>query len=242
MLIPDVSSSSDTLPINQWNHRLNRVQSLTESLFWLWGRSLYRQWFHMECYGLDHVPQDRPYLIAANHTSHLDAGAIFVSLWDHTDRIHSLVAKDYFCDKLFKEWFVRTFFNAIPFNRQGQFIDGIRDCEKVLKLRQPVLIFPEGTRSRTGQLQPFKPGLGFIALKLNVPILPVYIEGTYQALPKGQHIPRRYPIQVHFGLPVAMESYWVRQREVSDRQLYQEIVNDVGKAINLLENYVKSIV
>ena len=233
MLTP-VASSSDAGLENDVNDRPNHYRQLMESLFWLWGRSLYGYWFQMRCYGLEHIPQNRPYLIAANHTSHLDAGAVFVSLWGHTDRVYSLVAKDYFCDKFFKEWFVRTFFNAIPFNRKGRFLDGMRDCEKVLQLRQPVLMFPEGTRSRTGQRQPFKLGLGFLALKLNVPILPVYIVGTYQALPKGQCFPRRHPIQVHFGSPVEMAAYLARQGEMSDRQLYQEIVDDVSQAIDLL--------
>jgi long-chain acyl-CoA synthetase len=233
-MLTSPASSSRAIQTEDINHYQNDSRQAMEKLFWLGGRLLYWQWFQMQCYGLEYIPQDRPYLIAANHTSHLDAGVIFASLWEHTDRVYSLVAKDYFCDKAIKEWFVRTFFNAIPFNRQGKFIEGIRDCQQVLKPRQPVLIFPEGTRSRTGQLQSLKPGLGFLAVKLNVPIIPVYIAGTYQALPKGQCLPYRYPIQVYFGLPLEIGPYLGRQNTTNNRQLYMEIVEDVGKAVNLL--------
>ncbi len=232
MLIPSTSSNK-TLLTDDVDDRSVARRQLIEKLFWISGRSLYWHWFQMECYGLENIPQDRPYILASNHNSHLDAGAIVASLWHQTDRVYSLVAKDYFCDGCVKEWFVKTFFNGIPFDRRGQFMDGVRGCEDVISKRCPVIMFPEGTRSRTGKLQPFKPGLGFLALKLNVPIVPVCIEGTYQALPKGKWFPRRHPIQVRFGSPVEIVPYLEKQEKAS-RQLYQQIVNDVSNAIEEL--------
>lgn len=229
------ASSSNNVVTRDIDNRPVYCRKTMEKLFWIWGRSLYWHWFQMKCDGLEGIPEDRPYIIAANHSSHLDAGAIMTSLWQKTDCVYCLVAKDYFCDKFVKEWFVRTFFNAIPFDRRGQAIDGMRDCEQVVDKRRPVIVFPEGTRSRTGKLQAFKPGLGFLALKLNVPIVPVYIEGTYQALPKGQHFPCRHPIRIRFGLPLEMMPYLVKQEKVSSRQLYQEIVDDVSEAIARLQ-------
>lgn len=234
MLITSASSSKNVLT-NEATNWSPYYRKPMEKLFWIWGRSLYWYWFQMKCYGLESIPQDRPYIIAANHSSHLDAGAIITSLWQKTDGVYCLVAKDYFCDRFVKEWFVRTFFNAIPFDRRGQSIDGIRDCDRVVDKRRPVIVFPEGTRSRTGKLQPFKPGLGFLALQLNVPIVPVYIEGTYQALPKGKWVPHRHPIQVHFGSPLEIMPYLGKQEKVNSRQLYQEIVNDVSDAIARLQ-------
>ncbi len=234
MLIRSTRSSNILLDDDVDDRSVDR-RKLIEKLFWIGGRSLYWNWFQMECYGLDNIPQDRPYILASNHNSHLDAGAIVASLWPRTDRVYSLVAKDYFCDGCLKEWFVKTFFNGIPFDRRGQFVDGMRGCEEVVGKRCPVIMFPEGTRSRTGKLQPFKPGLGFLALKLNVPIVPVYIQGTYQALPKGKWLPRRHPIQVRFGSPLEIVPYLGQQEKANSRQLYQEIVNDVSRAIEELQ-------
>lgn len=202
----------------------------------MWGRFLYWQWLQMSCEGIEHLPKGEPYLLAANHTSHLDAGVVFVSLWGQVDRVYSLGAKDYFCDKPVKEWFVRTFLNVIPFERHGNFITGLRDCQIILDRQQPVLLFPEGTRSTTGELQQFKLGLGLLALKLNVPIVPVYIQGTYQALPKGRWFPRQYPIRICFGPPLPIADYKSKQGTVRNREIYQQIVGDVRAAIEQLQN------
>ena len=63
--------------------------------------------------------------------------------------------------------------------------------KSILSDGESVLIFPEGTRSRTGQLQEFKPGVGLIAQELGVPVVPAYIQGTHQAMPVGKALPRR---------------------------------------------------
>ncbi|MFM7423427.1 MAG: lysophospholipid acyltransferase family protein, partial [Elainella sp.] len=92
--------------------------------------------------------------------------------------------------------------------------------------RTPILIFPEGTRSQTGELQEFQPGLGLLALQLQVPIVPVYLEGTYQALPKGQLLPQRHPIQVSFGQPLEVKS-----NPTADREACQAIADQARTAI-----------
>ena len=66
-----------------------------------------------------------------------------------------------------------------------------------------LLIFPEGTRSLDGNLQPFKPGvLSLLIYGPSVPVIPAYIEGTYHALPKGQNFPKKHPVRIVFGEPI----------------------------------------
>ncbi|MFM7427055.1 MAG: AMP-binding protein, partial [Elainella sp.] len=161
---------------------LCRLPRRRSRLFWSWGQTVYQNWFQLTCHGLENLPTDRPYLLAANHSSHLDAGAIVVSLLKEVDQVISLGAKDYFFDHAFKSWFSRSFLNLIPLDREGSLLgamDALRHCEQLLSARTPILIFPEGTRSQTGELQEFQPGLGLLALQLQVPIVPVYLEGTY---------------------------------------------------------------
>ena len=69
--------------------------------------------------------------------------------------------------------------------------------------RSPVLIYPEGTRSLTGKLQPFKLGVGVLACELNVPVVPTHISGSYQAMPKGSWFPRPAKVRVSFGPPIS---------------------------------------
>ena len=76
--------------------------------------------------------------------------------------------------------FFRHFLNLVPFDREKNFVEGLRACRAVLRKGEPVLIFPEGTRSPEGRLQPFKVGLGILALELNAPVVPARIRGTFE--------------------------------------------------------------
>jgi long-chain acyl-CoA synthetase len=214
----------------------NLLQKISAYLFWGFVKLLYQQWFQIRCCGLENIPQDRPYLVAANHTSHLDGQAIAVALAKKGDRISILAAKDYFFDRPLKSWFCKTFLHMIPLERQGNFLEGMQECQQTLARRKPVLIFPEGTRSLTGKMQPFQPGLGWLALQLNAPILPVYIEGAYEALPKGKWFPRRHPIRIVIGQPLDVSPYKAKQGTVPNREICQAIVDEVQAEIAQLRD------
>lgn len=199
--------------------------------------ALYQSWFHLKCQGLENLPQSCPFLLAANHTSHLDAGAVMTALREHVDQVSVLGAKDYFFNTPIKDWFFRTFFNLIPFDRYNNFLESLRECQQILDPAHPILIFPEGTRSMTGELQIFQAGVGLLALKLKVPILPVYIEGTYEALPKGNRIPRRQAIRVVFGACVDPADYQTRPEAQTERELCQAIAKDIEQEIQRLQNH-----
>ena len=151
-----------------------------------------------------------PYIIAANHSSHLDVGAIMAAVTARrgraeAERLHVLGARDYFFNKPLKSWFFSRFFNVVPIRREQTGLDGLRTAKGILAKGEPVLIFPEATRSRSGKMQTFKPGLGLLAYEANVPVIPAYIQGTYQALPAGKVIPKALPLKIKFGAPLSME-------------------------------------
>jgi hypothetical protein len=81
--------------------------------------------------------------------------------------------------------------NAFPFSRTDSIRPSLEHCARLLDRGWSILIYPEGTRSITGQMGPFKSGVGLMAVELGVPVVPVNISGTYQLLPKGRAIPRR---------------------------------------------------
>lgn len=152
--------------------------------------------------GVEHLPTDRPYILVANHSSHLDLPSIRKVLGARAERLHAMAAKDYFFDTAFKRWFFTTFLNALPLDREANAAESLAVCKTVLDHGRSILIFPEGTRSPTGELQPFKPGIGVLALELGYPIVPVWLQGTFDALPKGKILPYPGRIEVRIGKPV----------------------------------------
>ena len=172
-------------------------------------RSLYQGMFSFKVFGLENIPKDEPYIITPNHTSHLDTLTVITALGKESHRLWTLAARDYWFGKRLQGWFAHNCLNALPIEREGdfaQFMQDLRMANSVLEQNNGVLIFPEGTRSTDGKLQPFKPGiLSLLVYGQQVPIIPTYIEGAYEVLPKGQNFPRKHPIQIVFGEPLLFE-------------------------------------
>ena len=116
-------------------------------------------------------------------------------------------------------------------------LEGLRIAAAILQAGYPLLIFPEGTRSVTGKLQPFKPGLGLLAIETGVPVVPTLIEGTFEALPKGRLLPRRSKIKVTFGEPVKVEMLVADCKALAEipplkrRELYQRLTDEVRQRL-----------
>eukprot|EP00850_Spirogloea_muscicola_P004531 SM000019S05075 [mRNA] locus=s19:812236:815425:+ [translate_table: standard] len=187
-------------------HRIGQ-RGILQKLFWTFGRWLYLFWFAQDTTGLCNLPIDRGFfLLASNHSSHLDCGAIFIGAWaGGIDKVYALGAQDYFFRHPLKAWFVTTFMNVIPFNRRGfsqrevEILQRIQDASSA-ESPAAVVMFPEGTRSKDGSLHQFKTGVSFLAETLNMPIVP----GTLGALPKGRLVPFRHKVEVEFGAPLWM--------------------------------------
>jgi len=209
----------------------SRLQNLLAGLFRFGAGVMYRSLFHLRTTGVENLPKSGPFIIAANHCSHLDSAAILTTLRRRAKDTHVLGAKDYFFDSYVKGWLVSTFLNVLPFDRYGDFVRSLGLSQRAVEMGRSLLIFPEGTRSRTGEIQPFKPGLGLLALELGVPIVPAYIDGTYQALPKGQFLPQLAPVRVHLGEPITVEPYIARREREPHYPLYREITCRVQEKV-----------
>ncbi len=223
---------------------------MRETKFQRWVRRLtrklltrvYERWFEFEASGLENLPLSGPFIIAANHTSHMDTGAVMVALGERAENLFVLGARDYFFNTRLKGWFFHTFLRVMPFDRTVNPLEGLRIAAVILQAGYPLLIFPEGTRSVTGKLQPFKPGLGLLAIETGVPVVPALIEGTFEALPKGRFLPRKSKIRVTFGEPVRVEMF-VAAKQFSAkatpkerRELYQQFTDEVRKRIEQLQS------
>lgn len=207
---------------------------LVQEVAWGAGGLFFKRYFSLQVLGLENLPQDRPYLLAANHASHLDAAAVLVAVRPHVERCVIVAARDYLLRPGLKGWLLRNFASAVPFDRFGNFQESLIQAHSLVGVRQPLLIFPEGTRSLSGKLQPFKMGVGLLAFELDLPVVPVHISGTYEALPKGQHRPGRNPLKLLFGAPLEMEEFKGRSEVLSNYEIYREIVEGLRREIEKL--------
>ncbi len=147
-----------------------------------------------------------PVLLIANHSSHVDTPTVLRSLPPSLrHRVAVAAAADYFYHSRLLGFSVSLLLNTFPFSREGAVRSSLEHCGDLVDAGWSVLIYPEGTRSPTGKLQPFRSGIGVLASQLHVPVVPISITGTYRILPKGKTWPRRGPVGVSFGKPIQIQ-------------------------------------
>ena len=137
------------------------------------------------------MPPFGGYIVAANHASHLDTGLVKYALGEQGEALVALAAKDYFFDDPVRRMYFENFTNLVPMERHGSLRESLRLAGEVIRDGYILLIFPEGTRSETGVMTDFKPSLGYLAMTNKCGILPMYLAGTHEAMPKGRYLPKR---------------------------------------------------
>jgi long-chain acyl-CoA synthetase len=133
-----------------------------------------------------------------------------------------------------KSWFFSTFLNALPFDREDTAAQGLATCKTVLDAGRAILLFPEGTRSVTGDLQAFKPGVGVLGIELDVPVIPVLLRGTFAALPKGRALPRPARISLRIGKPLLFEALKKERGSTPATDLYRRAASELRAQIEAL--------
>lgn len=166
-------------------------------------RGLLRVYLRFEIRGAENLPNDKSFVLVANHSSHLDSVCLLAALpLRRLHRAFPVAAADYFFRSLPRSWFASVVMNALPFGRQWRVRESLSLCRSLLAEPGNVLIiFPEGTRSRSGALQSFKPGIGALLAGREVSVLPCYLEGAFRAWPKGRRLPRPRKVRLLIGLP-----------------------------------------
>ncbi|HUG55319.1 MAG TPA: AMP-binding protein [Vicinamibacteria bacterium] len=174
------------------------VSALGRRGYLLAERLVYEGLLRSRVRGRRHVPARGPYIVAANHLSHLDAGLVRTALGPAGDRLVVLAAADYFFDTPLKRAFFSSFAGLLPLERGVTSVASLRRALESLESGLSVLVFPEGTRSRSGALQPFRRGVGTLALRAGVGVLPVRVD-THAALPPGSMALRSRRVEAHIG-------------------------------------------
>jgi 1-acyl-sn-glycerol-3-phosphate acyltransferase len=179
-------------------------------------RAVFTVYFRLECEGCARVRQvlrlDRPVITVMNHASSLDplvtaacTGADFVG---HA----SAPGKRELFESPLTGWLMRAL-GFFPVDRDILDLTVVRTLFRILRAGRSIGIAPEGTRTLTGEVLPFKSGFVKLALKTDTPIFPVGVQGTHDALPKGSLIPRPKKIIVRFGELIDLKRYIAEQPE-----------------------------
>lgn len=187
-----------------------------------------RVFFRMTVKGRENIPLQGGCILAANHASFLDPPIVGIS---HSREMYSFAKA-----QLFGSFFGNIYFkllNCIPVNRDNPDVGMLKKAIRIPQEGKALLLFPEGTRSEDGVLKKGKLGIGFIAHKSRVPIIPVFIEGSYKILPKGCKWPKFEKIRVNIGKSLYFNELYGQK---GNERIYQEISDQVMESIQSLRD------
>ncbi len=156
--------------------------------------------FRLRVRGREQVPQAGGVLILSSHQSHLDPILVGVAC----RRQASFLARETLFHFAPLAWLIRSL-NAIPIDREGSGLGGLKETLRRLKRGEVMVIFPEGTRTVDGQVGALKPGFTSLVRRAKVPIVPMAIEGAFRAWPRQRRVPRPARIAIQIGAPVLPE-------------------------------------
>jgi long-chain acyl-CoA synthetase len=186
----------------RWLKPLDPARSAAARGMFFLNRMIMRVPFRMTVEGIENLPDEGPFIIAPNHVSYLDAFAVAATL-DHV-----VLRRTYWAG-----WTGAAFGNpltrlvsrlaqVVPVEPGRAGLSSLAFGAAVLKRKQNLVWFAEGERSPTGTLQPFKPGIGMLLNNYPVPVVPVFIRGTYEVMPRGRFLRKLEKVTVTFGEPV----------------------------------------
>lgn len=172
----------------------------------------------------ERLPAGPPFVLVANHGSHLDALALMAALPRRVrEATHPIAAGDTFFESLAVGTFAAFALNALPLWRRRVDLKDVHAMrERLLAMPCGYVLFPEGTRTRTGEPARFKRGVGILVAGTEVPVHPCWIEGAFAALPPGRSLPRPRRVTVRVGEPRSFaaepddEAGWTRIAQATE--------------------------
>ena len=188
-------------------------------------RRVLERFFDFRVEGVEHLPAAGPYIVAANHNNYLDGVVLTLALARPIAFI--VMPRVYRATPLHP--FLHRHVGSIPISLERPDVGALRRALERLRLGDVIGIFPEGPFSTRGRLEPGLPGVGLLALRSGVPVVPAGIRGTYEAL-RGRrgHVPRRHPLSVRFGPPRRYSPDGLRGRRSNRLAVTQRVMDDVA--------------
>jgi len=200
---------------------------------WLFFRIAYRLYCRAEWFNAERVPRRGPVILACNHASILDPPLVGTGL----ERGISYLARE----SLFRfpgvGWLLRNW-DAVPVDREGGGARGLKAILDRLLAGGGIILFPEGTRTTDGRLQPARSGIGLTVIKSNAPVVPVRVFGTFEAFGKEVTIPLPHKIMAKYGRPMNFAALRAEARTCSKarlKEIYQEVADQIMAEIAKLQ-------
>lgn len=183
------------------------ISTCGHALWWTGVRCFLKAYHRLSIEGAEHIPVEPPFVMVANHASHLDALVLAAPLPTRLrDRVFPVAAADVFFTHAPVTLFAALMLNALPMYRSHRGHHSLRVLrERLVGEPCAYILFPEGARSRTGEMLPLKSGIGMIIAGTNVPVVPCWLDGCMAAMRPGQWLPRPRKIRVRVGQPVSFE-------------------------------------
>ncbi len=202
-------------------------------LGWSFFRLVYSTYFRWRVFNPERVPLTGPVILAANHASFIDPPLVGSGI----HRGINYLARE----SLFRfpgiGWLLRNW-NAVPVDREGGGAKGLKAILDRLLAGGAIILFPEGTRTKNGKLQPARSGIGLTVIKSNAVVIPVRVFGTFEAYGRHMKLPLPKPIAVKYGRPMMFEKLRAEAKVCSrDRlkEIYQEVADQLMAEIAKLE-------
>ncbi|MDD5454906.1 MAG: lysophospholipid acyltransferase family protein [Candidatus Ratteibacteria bacterium] len=180
--------------------------------------------FRLEVKGKNNIPKKGGVIFAAHHESYLDPVVVGVA----SPRQINFLAREELFQFGFFSWIIKNL-NAIPISREQLQISTAKKSLETLKKGQVLLLFPEGTRSEAGTIAEGKRGVGLIAEHANVPVIPVLVKGSGQALPQNRKWITPHKVTVIFGKPLYMENIEDKPHKETHQQFSDRVMEEMRK-------------
>lgn len=200
---------------------------------WNLFRAVYATYFRWRVFNPERVPLTGGVILASNHASFLDPPLVGAGL---KRDINYLARESLFrfpgVGALLRSW------NSVPVDRDGGGAAGLREILNRLLAGGGIILFPEGTRTKDGKLQPARSGIGLTVIKSSVPVVPVRTFGTFDAFGRNHKFPRPVRVAVKYGEPMRFEKLRAEAKDCSKprlKEIYQEVADEIMAAIAKLE-------
>jgi 1-acyl-sn-glycerol-3-phosphate acyltransferase len=207
--------------------------NLSYRLGWIFFRALYATYFRWRVFGAENVPLTGGVILASNHASFLDPPLVGLGV---NRGINFLARESLFrfpgMGALLRSW------GVVPVDRDGGGARGLKNILDRLLADGGIVLFPEGTRTKDGKLQPARSGIGLTVIKSNAPVVPVRVFGTYEAYGRHIKIPRPHRVAVKYGAPMNFEALRAEAKTCDKarlKEIYQQIADEIMAAIAKLE-------
>ena len=200
---------------------------------WRFFRTFYRIYFRAEWFNAGRVPVNGPVILASNHASILDPPLVGTGL----NRGISYLARESIFRFPGVGWILRNW-DAVPVDRDGGGARGLKAIMDRLLAGGGIILFPEGTRTLDGKLQPARSGIGLTVIKSNAPVVPVRVFGTFEAFGKEVPFPRPHKIMVKYGRPMNFAAQRAEAKSCSKarlKEIYQQVADEIMAQLMKLE-------